>query len=119
MRWPLVMRRRHEHELAQARTTIRERDRQLARLGHKLVEVKRAHAKLLTDLRLVRVQLDYPQRAGDRIGFMFQLPEAVFDGFRGDRDFVGLVAYMVEDAMRRSPEGRRALAGIYRTDARL
>jgi len=116
MRWPLVSRSRYEAEAdaaVVAREAVKDRERKLAHLGHRIVEVKREHAKLLTDLRLVRVQIEYPSPVSDKIGFQFQMHGAVFDGFRGDRLFVELLAYMVEGQMRETPEGRETLAGLY------
>ena len=113
MELPLVTRRRFNDELTKKQETVRERDRQLSRLGHTVLGVKQEHAKLLSDLRLVRLQIEYPSRVSDKVGFSFQMHGGVFDGFRGDRNFVELLSYMIEGAMRQTPEGRAVLSGLF------
>lgn len=113
---PFVLRRNYDRlgaKYDRQVQTLKERDRALSRLGHTVEETKREHAKLLSDLRLIRVQIEYPSPASDKIGFTFQMHGSIFDGFRHDQRFVDLLAYMVEGQMRQTPEGRETLAGLY------
>lgn len=113
--WPFARRRDVELAYDALETLledVRAREKALANLGHRMKERTRAQAQLVSDLRLIRVHVEYPHRVGERVGFSVQMPEFIFDGFRRDVEFRDILSTMIEQAMWREPEGRKLIAGI-------
>lgn len=102
--------RRQQDEIADLREQVRNRDRQLSKMGHKIPEMQREYAKLLEDLRIIQVNIEHPYRTGESIKFQFEIAGSIFDGYRRNDKFVDLIAHMVENMMRSTLEGRKALS---------
>lgn len=116
MKWPFVSKKEYKRLEDQYDLTLqklKERDRQMSKLGHKLIETKRNYMQLFESLRVVRVHLDMQRPRMGKVGFSVEMPEAVFDAYRHDTTFLDALSYYIEHAMMTEPEGRALLAGIY------
>lgn len=115
MKWPLAKRTTVtllEEKLERSQERVKDRDRALAKLGHQRDQAYRDTVKLVDDLRVVRLHIDYGHGRSNRIAFTFTLAdEILFDSFRRRYDFKHILVLMIEEAMWKSPEGQSLLAG--------
>lgn len=113
---PFVRRRRlaaAEDTIARLELKVRDQQRACASLGHARDNAYRDAAKLITDMRLVRVHVESGYTRAERFALAIEFPDYVFESFRYDKTFRETLSYMVEDAIMREPDTRRSmLAGV-------